>query len=153
MPTFEQCAYAAGFFDGEGSVVIRGPHGKYPHRSSYSISACIGNDDFRPMQFLQELWGGSLNPGPVRSNGKCNTRWTLTAVLASRFLQDILPFLIVKREQAVLALKLQASKRKVGPWHPLDEAMVTDWKEIKEQVSVLNQRYPGYYDLVPKETQ
>lgn len=148
MPTAEECAYAAGFLDGEGCIYVRGPHGKAPHRSSYSICVGLGNDDIRPILFIQRLWGGSISPGPVRANGKCNSRWTVTAKRATAFLQDVLPFLKVKREQAELVLELQTTKRKVGPWQPLDEEVVERWAEIKKSVAVLNARYPGYYDVI-----
>ena len=148
MATAEERAYAAGLLDGDGSIYIRGPHGKPPHKSSYSICVCLGQDDIRPIFLLQRLWGGSISPGPLRANGKCNSRWTLTAVSAARFIRDILPFLISKREQAILALELQDTKRKVGPWHPLDNTLLAKWAAIREKVASLNAQYPGFYDQI-----
>ena len=144
MPTAEECAYAAGFFDGEGSVYIRQPHGRAGHRSSYSICASVGQDDIRPVLFLQRCWGGCINPGPIRPNGKCNSRWTLVAASAGRFLRDILPYLIVKREQTELALEIQSQKRPAGRWKPVDDDLMERWGQIKGQVTALNVRYPGF---------
>ena len=146
MPTPEQCAWAAGFMDGEGSIYIREPHGRKGHRSSYAIVVNISQDDIRPMLFIQNLWGGSVNPGPVRDNGKCSTRWTVTALSAARFLEDILPFLLVKREQASLALELQSMKRPVGWGHPIENTIYRRWGEIRKEIQTLNAKYPGFYD-------
>ena len=146
MATAEQCAWAAGFVDGEGSICIRGPHGKAPHKSSYSISVSIANDDIRPMRFIAELWGGSLNPALTRPNGKTSTHWVVTAVKAATFLRDVLPYLQSKREQAELALEMQSTKRHIRLRQPLDDAVIAQWAVIKQKVSTLNTRYPGYYD-------
>ena len=151
MPTLEQCAYAAGFMDGEGCIYIGGVHGRKPHRVMYAVRVGIGQDDIRPLLYIEGLWGGSINPGPVRSNGKCSSRWTVTAAKAAVFLVDILPYLIVKREQAKLALELQATKRRAGPWKPVDDAVIARWQEIKEGIATLNARYPGYYDQLNKQ--
>lgn len=149
MPTLEQCAWAAGFMDGEGSIYVRSVHSKAGHptwRRSYAIAISLGQDDIRPLIVLRALWGGSIAPQRIRANGKCNCAWTLTAKSAASFLADIRPYLQVKGEQADLALEMQSSKKNLGPHH-VSESVLAKWKEIKGRISTLNARYPGYYDV------
>ena len=94
-------AYAAGFFDGEGSVSIAKPRS----RRGYAVQLAIGQKDSRPLTWLQSIWGGS-----IRSFGSNAFLWETSSAGAGRFLTDIFPYLKVKQEVAALALEMQATK-------------------------------------------
>lgn len=103
-------AYAAGFFDGEGSIDIRyetrlAANGKTYER--FYLRVCVVQVDRAPLDKLAAMWGGSVSK---RSAGKCHT-WAVTTASASAFLADVTPHLIVKRKEAELAIQFQATMR------------------------------------------
>lgn len=88
-------SYAAGFFDGEGSVVLKAD-------GALTISAT--QKDPRPLRLLEHLFGGSI--GYIeRSKCRPYSYWQVRGEEASAALQRMLPFLIVKRDQAELAIE------------------------------------------------
>ena len=90
--------YAAGFFDGEGSVSIQSPR-----KSSYSwrLDIRVGQNDPAPLYELQRHWGGSVSP--VRER---HYQWCISSRKAAIFLRDIFPYLIVKKKSAKIGLEL-----------------------------------------------
>jgi len=96
-------AYYAGFFDGEGSISIvrRKPHGHILHVD-------VGQVDRRPLDALKTRFGGTVQRQARHSYGQRDLwYWKVSARSALPFLEAVLPHLIVKREQAELALAFQ----------------------------------------------
>jgi hypothetical protein len=96
-------AYAAGFFDGEGTIFIEKPRAQ----RGYALIVAIGQRDSEPLKWLQARWGGSIKPHSASMRAY---RWCCIGSSAGRFLTDIAPYLKCKREAARLALELQATK-------------------------------------------
>jgi len=93
-------AYAAGFFDGEGYIGIR----KRDMRYSLVIEAV--NKDRSPIQFLKETLGGSITERPP-SRGRClHYRWQLSGLPAATALEKIIPYLVCKKERALLGIRI-----------------------------------------------
>lgn len=93
-------AYAAGFFDGEGTIDIRHRlthKGKY-ERFELRLQVPQLNPDV--LYWFQERWGGQVS----KPDRYC-WRLLVTGLGCERFLCDLLPYLIGKKEQAVLALE------------------------------------------------
>jgi hypothetical protein len=99
-------AYAAGFFDGEGTVYCATNYNS--GRPSPSVLVCISNTDIRPLEALRARWGGSLLSRKKSRNPAWRTQWqwVLSTRSAVKFLESLLPFLITKREVAVEAIAL-----------------------------------------------
>lgn len=107
-------AYIAGFFDGEGSV------GSYNRRHLVTIS----NTDIRPLQECSKLWGGKISvvlKSKVKNAHMDIYNWKLYGHNAKQFLEDILPFSIVKADQIKVFLSIlevlpknKGEKRKEG---------------------------------------
>lgn len=99
-------AYAAGLFDGEGCVQVY-LQGK--GRTQLLIALSVSGTDFRPLEWLQERWGGRIQvydegTGP-RSDGSSRRplgTWRVRSHRARDFANDIYPFLVVKRDQLEL---------------------------------------------------
>lgn len=91
-------AYAAGFFDGEGCIHMR-PNGQ--------IHIDMTQYDTRPLQYIQEATGSILR---FRKNGKEYRLKTSNRELVVKFLKLVLPYLVLKREQAQLAIEFIESK-------------------------------------------
>jgi hypothetical protein len=99
-------AYFAGLFDGEGYIGIRrvsrtGWHGN----GTYALQLTIANTIRSPLDEAQAIWHGKVVKGQG-TNRPC-FHWHLHGRMAAAFLQDILPYLRIKRQQAEVALEYQ----------------------------------------------
>jgi hypothetical protein len=103
-------AYAAGFFDGEGSVSIL-PHGD----DQYRLRASVCNTDPEIIKWFSMVYGGVVKTRESE-DVKWKTRYDLTlyANEAGRFLYQIFPFLKIKRQRAAIGI-LFAERRHFGP--------------------------------------
>lgn len=105
--------YMAGFFDGEGSIGI--------YRSSvkttenyYLRTQLTQNTSEDFLKFLKPFinyYGGNLSKCKTLS-GKIKYNWQLSSIQAIKFLEDLVPYLILKKSQAILALKWIKQKPK-----------------------------------------
>lgn len=104
----EKLAYVAGIFDGEGCISIQRnkPHagGKSP---CYALHVSVSNTDKRIINFLLELVGGGSckHNNEKRPNQRLCYDWRVQARVAVRFLKAIRPYLLLKAEQADLAIE------------------------------------------------
>jgi len=110
MTNDEITIWAAGFFDGEGCISIGKPSG--PKSTHYRMTVKVAQKIDTPLKVLQRYWGGSL---------WCDERygswqWQVCGENASNFLMDVLPYLIVKRKHAKLAISFQ-SRREIQGRH------------------------------------
>ena len=104
--TNEQLAWLAGFFDGEGSIII-GKSGI--GRSNYlQLAISICQTRLIPLRVFKEHFGGSLYYRD--EDKKWSWLWQLGGRKASDFLESIKPFLIVKAEEADIAIEFQKLK-------------------------------------------
>lgn len=111
--TNEELAYAAGFFDGEGSVGIKVEKRVKPCYSPYATVSQV-----RPEVLI---WMRSNFGGSIRFNNKCgkNGIWTLwlSSRMALDMLKRLLPYLRVKKQEAELVIEAFEQKtvdRKAG---------------------------------------
>lgn len=95
-----QKAYIAGFVDGEGCT------GVFKCGGYYKMYVQISNTDIRPLEFIRERYGGSIaeRKTKVRSNHKSQYKYTLCKEAAHRLLRDIVPYLIIKKDVANVAM-------------------------------------------------
>jgi LAGLIDADG endonuclease len=111
--------YAAGFFDGEGSVSIDKTSAKgyakdckFPHH--YRMRIRIPNTDFQIVEWLQETFGGNTSMYLKGGNRKPQKVWYLSGPRACAFLQQVLPYLKVKSHAARLGIEFE-DKRDGSP--------------------------------------
>jgi hypothetical protein len=93
-------AYMAGFFDGEGCIRVNKTC--TPTTTTYHLIATIANNDRSVLDSCLAIYGGD-----VRKKGKRECfSWSLfNKVNIKQFLLDTLPYLVVKREEALAAMK------------------------------------------------
>jgi len=122
-------AYAAGFFDADGSV------GVYPTKSkecragkAYCLTVQVTQKLWMPV-FVQwqDHWGGHLYHY-LAHPGSMAWRWTVKNNKARVFLEDILPYLGGKRDQAELAIEFQ--KRKTIPGQAGLSGRESEWQYV-----------------------
>ena len=91
--------YAAGFFDGEGCVNCSS------NRNNSFVRILVVNTNIDVLKAFQAVWGGDINANyRQKSHWKQAYTWRLQHKSATDFLTEILPFLIVKRQQAEAAI-------------------------------------------------
>lgn len=105
--------YFAGFFDGEGSILIytrKSPMTNGALTPGQNLRITITNTHEGVIRWVHATFGGNvwtyrrMPPGPRRSRA---WKWTAGSTLAVHILRAMLPYLIVKREQAEVALAFQ----------------------------------------------
>jgi len=129
-------AYAAGFFDGEGSVTISYPVAFRNSQKGWQVGCSVSQLDPAPLRWLQERWGGSVN-GP-RRNGQYD--WRIHSAQVDRFLADIGPFLIVKGEAAAILVEFrQKVFHHVGS-RGLPEDEIARRRRLHQELQAANRR-------------
>lgn len=91
-------AYAAGFFDGEGSVAVCGRNG------TPTLQVKVGQVTVEVLEKMQTQFGGSIY---TQQSGLL--QWTLWGTEGANFLSAVLPWLVVKRDVAELGIFLGKS--------------------------------------------
>lgn len=97
--------YAAGFFDGEGSVTIHHATRKSSKYVHHTLQVTINNTDESVMTALKNKYGGYLLKNPLKEGKRQFYTWTLRDSSSKEFLTAILPFSIVKRPNIEIALE------------------------------------------------
>lgn len=124
--THDTLAYIAGIIDGEGSINISKEKGG----KNYVLRVTVNNIDPNLIIYLKENVGGSI----FQAHGKINQRrslynWVISAKKAGLFLKKILPYLIIKKDQAETAILFQSTT---------SQGILTN--EIKEKREELRQK-------------
>lgn len=132
----KEAIYAAGFFDGEGCVQI-GPGGHSP----FILWVRITNTDLSVLKWFSERLGGSINVQTPPKNGRIKQAkpcwfWRLYSANAASFLETILPYMIVKLEQARLAVEFQ--KRVVNGTNNVSDEEICIRRSYALRISELN---------------
>ncbi len=97
-------AYIAGLLDGEGNIHIS--HcGSNKRGSMYAV---VSNTNREVLEWCKERYTGSIRTQKKKENTqKTLFQWQTTSRKALHLLQDILPYLHIKREQATTAIEFQ----------------------------------------------
>ena len=99
-------AYIAGLFDGEGWITIG--LFKTATRNRYSLYAGINMTDPRALRDISDIFGGyfKLQKRKKETHRPLHS-WIVTTQKASDFIKTVMPFLIIKKEEAALAIRFQ----------------------------------------------
>lgn len=126
-------AWSAGFIDGEGTITIeRNKVQLLPH-----ISAA--NTDIRGPQKLKELFGGSIHK-LIRTNINYSDiyTWKVLSGKAVEVCELLLPYLVIKQEQAQFLILFQTVTAEQG--HHTTDAEKEVRAVIFGKVRLLNKR-------------
>lgn len=113
--TATEAAYLAGMIDGEGSICVLRTRPRDQARPSYRFVMSVTNTDLHLLGELGEWVGVGTLQRVAKS--KANPKWKDGGQLffnqgaAAHVLRQVLPYLIVKRRQAELAIEFLALKR------------------------------------------
>ena len=108
-PTEVELAWMAGFFDGEGHVRIQ----KHSARGSYMLSISAVQAHAAPLEIFVKKLGGTLKRRLMPYRGKLRVLWTwqTSSHAAQVALELMLPYLVVKKDEALLALEFRKTFR------------------------------------------
>lgn len=94
----QEKAYAAGLIDGEGCIRIARSRGT---RLNYFTQVQVATTTPQLTRWLHERWGGSLRQYNAVGQRKAVTIWQVSTANAVHFLNDIEPYLVLKKEQSL----------------------------------------------------
>ncbi len=126
-------AYTAGIVDGEGCI-----HLMKTKSRQYSIRVIVSNTNEWLIQWLKMEYGGVITKRQGKGKRKTVYRWTIATARAADFLTIILPYLMLKRSQAELALKFQANRATPAGYH---RGKTKDKKVLDEAQYLLMKSY------------
>lgn len=105
MLSSEQLAYIAGIVDGEGCIgLTRMKQTRIVMRVSVAMT-----DKIIP-EWLDAEFGGTLSVRNTRPGWKTRYDWNIYSQKALVFLKQVLPFLVIKKGQAELAITFQEAR-------------------------------------------
>ena len=95
MVAVDEVAYAAGLFDGEGSVTLV----RHRENRTPSPQVSVASTDYEVVFWFQKRFGGSIvTKQPRKSNHSVSYDWRLTDRRALAFLKIIRPYLVIERK-------------------------------------------------------
>ncbi len=108
MTTSLDKAYAAGLFDGEGSITLtRTRRVRLP-----SPQVSVASNDIEVLEWLRERFGGSVSKKqPRQPTHSVSYDWRLTDRRALAFLKEIRPYLVIQRKIRRVDLLLKSYVR------------------------------------------
>lgn len=135
-------SYFAGLFDGEGCISInktKGTLAKPYQRAGFQLRVSVTNTNFDVLYALQEQYGGKVY---IRKKVKARDYgdWITVSRQCAEPLTKWLPHLIIKNEQAKVALDFQSHRKT----HKTDEEWQADFDSY-ERIRQLNARYGTEY--------
>lgn len=132
MPSrYVETIYLAGFFDGEGSVST----------DNGVLRLSVGQVNPKPLRTLHRRYGGHLRliqKSQINPKHQDIYHWTIAARSAVPVLRDLLPYLVVKKAQAVLGLRLQARMLHQGGNRGLPKGEREARDRLVQQLRALN---------------
>lgn len=107
-------ARLAAYIDGEGCISIKSVHGYHAAKSRrvFYLDVTVANTDPRLGQWLKTIFGGSVSVskrGHLSPNWAPLITWTVASAHAAAIVLRCLPFFVIKREQADVALSFQST--------------------------------------------
>lgn len=133
--------YAAGLLDGEGSIWISKTMRKpYARNCSYEARVVIHNTSEPLMTWLVATFGcGLVITRPATDRKKTAYEWRIQGHNMDSFLEAVMPYLIIKRERAGVAIQLRALQRRTVRKEG-DPLMAAAKENLKVRLNVLNAR-------------
>lgn len=151
-----QIAYLAGIIDGEGSIYI-GNFSKNPKTGSpyFQTNIQVTNTEKSLIDWIFETFGGLISKRTPRQTSKNSTKqawvWTASGERVTHICELILPYLLCKRKQAEIMLKMRSTytnERHVKKGNqgliPLDQELITLRQSYMNELRSLHCRTYSY---------
>lgn len=127
-------AWAAGFFDGEGCVLVN----PRLNGSAHSLFVSVTQQNPFALYMLKNRFGGNVTPDKTATSDSYQRkkgatliwRWKSSSTEAFKFLEGIQPYVVVKADQVRIALEFPGIGVRFCRQNPVPE----DLKRKREQV-------------------
>lgn len=137
--TEAQLGYVAAALDGEGTISISRSKGKRNYE--YMLNVVVVNTDIRMIEWLKlttKIGNISIDDGKRSLNWKTKFIWRLRHYEIEALLQAVLPYLVIKRDQAMLMLEFIPLLGSFGQRPSLDTHIMREI--IYEEMRKFNKR-------------
>jgi len=114
MKTQSELGWAAGAVDGEGCIAIRTSRSVRSQRLQYGLYVAVSNTDPRMPSRLAEMFGGNVVLKDARHRQRPIYEWRVFSSKAALILQELRPYLVIKGEQADIAIAFAATLKRTG---------------------------------------
>ena len=143
MPTLKEICYSAGLFDGEGSVSAYLQTSGRSERKVPGLVVQLASTDKKVINWLISTWqaGWVISSKRDRPNHRLCYHWKLYGDNAKRFLEAVLPYLIIKREVAGLGISLRDRMKQGGTWRYIPSAELERRMQIRDKILTLNVKH------------
>ena len=135
-------AWAAGIIDGEGCIRLARNKRKDRPNDTFTAMVFVVNTDIRMLLKLREILGGDVvsRPAPRNPNHKPQWRWQVFSGKSLFVLEQVLPWLVAKKEQAELVLSSTQYRGNVKR----DSSNVIELQRISTEMSLLKRQHQSY---------
>lgn len=135
----ENLAYMAGMIDSEGCIAIA--KDDYYATPWHKLQLSVSNTDKPLMDWLKAEFGGFVcNVKRYDDKHKHGYQWYITQDGAAELLKNLMPYLVIKQEQAYLAVSFIAGKKQLPPKPGKGDPELTRRNKIYEQMKKLNKK-------------
>ncbi len=137
--------YLAGFLDADGTIgIYKNLEADRRISPYYQLNVSISNTNRKVLEILRGEFGGSIRESPKPGRKKIPLILQFGPVRAEAILRQILPCLIVKKQQAVIALSLR-EEIAASPGNPLSAETLERREAFYREIRFLNSgwRFPG----------
>lgn len=103
-------AYIAGFIDADGCVSIRFNREK----RSFGAAIIVVQKELRLLEMFKEEFGGILNTTHQNKSNRTYYRWYIQGKALTKLINQILPYIVDKKEQCMIALEATKHQEECG---------------------------------------
>lgn len=146
--TEEQIAYISGIVDGEGCFYFGNvKQGKYGNGTQWHCKLAVTSCDKCLTDWLNDVFGGYKNQTyrytSKRSFERPIYRWDASGLLLDYLCPRILPYLIIKKRQCELMIKIRRTYANIGSKRLPDDVVELRLDYLHE-MRKLNSRFHGH---------
>lgn len=136
-----ECAYIAAFIDTDGWISAVPRNGGTTH----GVVVGLVNRHLPVLEWVKSLCGGSLRPRNINRKSPHARKWSQTYDLTFntqellKLLPEVLPYLMIKQEQCILAIEMLNTTQDRNKEYRLQLEVKLRRYEIYQKIKALNQ--------------
>lgn len=132
--------YTAGIIDGEGCINIY--YQSYAPDRGYKrhrLQLIVANTNYHLMAWFRDHWGGKVYKCKrCKPHHATPYQWRLWGKAAGKFLEQLLPYLVLKGRQAEIAIQFRGTIGKRGS--QLKEGVIEKRHQLMKEINKLNKK-------------